>query len=307
MALLDGKVAIVTGGANGIGAAIARRYAENGARVIINDYGVAPDGTGSDNGAAAAVVEEIKAAGGEAVADFGDIGDTATGKRLVDLAVSTYGRLDIVANPAGFLRDRMIFNLSDEDWDQVVRVHLRGHFSVARPAAAYWRSMRNPEANYRFISFTSRSGLDGSPGQPNYAAAKLGVVGLTYSLAQGLGRYGVTANSISPSAATRLIDTVPADKKFAKPTDNDPQRSSDNIATVALYLATDRSRWLTARVLHASGYDVGLYNNPEIVRQVSTNQPWNVEELSSQIEANFKPFADGLPFSVFQAQMPTKG
>src|SRR5579862_8750765 len=208
MGVIDGRVAIITGGARGIGASISRLFAQEGASLVINDLGGAADGSGGDEGPAAQIADEIVAAGGAAVADGGDIADVATGERLVRTAVEQFGQLDIVVNVAGILRDRMIFNLAEQDWDEVIRVHLKGHYSTVRPASAYWREQRNPRGHYRVINFTSISGLDGSPGQPNYAAAKMGIIGLTYSLAQGLARYGVTANAIAPGAATRLTATV---------------------------------------------------------------------------------------------------
>jgi NAD(P)-dependent dehydrogenase (short-subunit alcohol dehydrogenase family) len=302
MGVIDGKVAIVTGAGRGIGAAIARRFAAEGAAVVINDLGGQTDGTGSDEGPAKQVAEEILAAGGQAVSDGGDIADTATGQRLVETAVGQFGRLDILVNVAGILRDRMIFNLSEPDWDAVIRVHLRGHYSTVRPASAYWREQRNPGGHYRIINFTSLSGLDGAPGQPNYAAAKMGVVGLTYSLAQSLARYGVTANAIAPAAATRMIATVPDDKQKQSdtPPDARPDLAPDNIAPIALYLASERSDWLTGRVLSASGYEVGLYANPQVIRQLSAPGPWEYENLATMVEKSFRPAADGLPDSIFR-------
>lgn len=303
MGCLEGKVAVVTGGGRGIGASIVRRFAAEGAAVVVNDLGATPDGKGGDSSPVDLVVKEVNDAGGRAIADGGDIADTATGQRLVDTAVSEFGKLDILVNVAGILRDRMIFNMSDEDWDSVIRVHLRGHFSTVRPAAQYFREQRNPDANYRIINFSSISGLDGSPGQPNYGAAKMGIVGLTYSLAQGLARYGVTANSIAPAAQTRLTDTVPDEKRATARVDGDPKRSPDTIAPLALYLASDRSRWLTGRTLRASGYDVGLYSNPELVRQVSSTVPWEQDRLADMLEGSFRSAADGLPPSVFARQI----
>lgn len=306
MGVLDGRVAIITGAGRGIGASMARRFAAEGAALVVNDLGGNADGTGSDAGPARQIVGEIVAAGGQAVADGGDIADTATGQRLVETAVQQYGRLDIVVNVAGILRDRMIFNLPEEDWDAVIRVHLRGHYSTVRPASAYWREQRNPQGHYRVINFTSISGLDGSPGQPNYAAAKMGIVGLTYSLAQALGRYGVTANAIAPSAATRLTATVPAERRIrggeGDAFQEDAERSPDNVAPLALYLASERSDWLTGRVLSAGGYDVGLYQNPQIIRQVSSAGAWQYDQLAALIERSFRPAAEGLPPSIFQAQ-----
>ena len=308
MGVIDGRVAIVTGGGRGIGASISKLFAAEGAKVVVNDLGGHTDGTGADTGPASEVVEEIKAAGGAAVADGGDIADVATGERLVDTAVKEFGKLDIVVNVAGILRDRMIFNLTEDDWDAVIRVHLKGHYSTVRPASAYWRSQRNPQGHYRVINFTSVSGLDGSPGQPNYAAAKMGIIGLTYSLAQGLARYGVTANAIAPGASTRLTATVPEDKRVvreAAPSEEDLERSPDNIAPVALFMASEQSDWLTGRVVSSSGYEVGLYENPQIIRQVSSTAPWEYSKLAAQLERSFRPAADGLPFSLFASQLKT--
>ena len=306
MGVIDGRVAIITGGARGIGASISRLFAKEGASLVINDLGGAPDGSGGDQGPAKQIADEISAAGGKAVADGGDISDVATGERLVQTAVEQFGKLDIVVNVAGILRDRMIFNLSEADWDAVIKVHLKGHYSTVRPASAYWREQRNPQGHYRIINFTSVSGLDGSPGQPNYAAAKMGIVGLTYSLAQGLARYGVTANAIAPGASTRLTATVPTDKRVERenrPSDADQRMSPDNIAPVALYMASEQSDWLTGRVVSSSGYEVGLYENPQIIRQLSAPEPWTYDRLAQALEGSFRPAADGLPASLFASQL----
>jgi NAD(P)-dependent dehydrogenase (short-subunit alcohol dehydrogenase family) len=304
MGSLDSRVAIVTGAGRGIGASIAKLFAKEGAKLVLNDLGAAGDGTGADASPAQDIARQVTELGGSAVADGGDIADTATGQRLVDLALETYGKLDIVVNVAGILRDKMIFNLPEDDWDAVIRVHLRGHYSTIRPASAYWREQRNPNGHFRIINFTSDSALQGSPGQPNYAAAKLGIVGLTYSLANGLARYGVTANAIAPGAATRLTATIPGDKKL----DNDPARaevmSPDNIAPLAAYLAGTESDWLSGRTLGASGYDVNLWNNPEVIESVSSDGPWDLTDLPKKLEKNFRPQADGLHPSIFMAQVP---
>jgi NAD(P)-dependent dehydrogenase (short-subunit alcohol dehydrogenase family) len=303
---LDGRVVVVTGAGRGIGASVSRLFAQQGARLVLNDLGANPDGTGGDEGPAREIADEIVRAGGEAVSDGGDIADTATGKRLVDLALDTYGKLDVVVNVAGILRDKMIFNLDDEDWDAVIRVHLRGHFSTVKPAAAYWRRQRNPQGHYRIINFTSDSALQGSPGQPNYAAAKMGIIGLTASLANALGRYGVTANAIAPGAATRLTATIPQEKKLGgdRPAEDD-SRSPDNIAPIVSYLAGEASDWISGRTLGAAGYGVTLWSNPEVRARISSDGPWDPEDLARQMEEQIRPLAEGLHPSIFMGQVPT--
>jgi NAD(P)-dependent dehydrogenase (short-subunit alcohol dehydrogenase family) len=309
MGTLDGRVAVITGAGRGIGASIARLFADQGAAVVLNDLGAEADGSGADPGPAQAVVDEITAAGGRAVADGGDVADTATGERLVRLAVERFGQLDVLVNTAGILRDRMIFNLPEQDWDAVIRVHLRGHFSTVKPAAAYWREQRNPDGHYRIINFTSDSGLQGSPGQPNYAAAKMGIIGLTMSLANSLGRYGVTANAIAPAAATRLTATVPTDKQIGPGSQasstGDTTMSPDNIAPVVAFLAGTGSDWLTGRTLGAGGHQIRLWNYPEVVESIDSDGPWDLNDLAAKAEKSFRPRADGAPPSIFTGQIPT--
>ncbi|MFF1942646.1 SDR family NAD(P)-dependent oxidoreductase [Rhodococcus qingshengii] len=304
MGVLDGRVAIITGAGRGIGASIARLYVNEGARVVVNDLGSQGDGTGADAGPAYEIAKELNAAVGDsvAIADGGDIAETTTGQRLVDMAVEIFGKLDVVVNVAGILRDRMIFNLDEEDWDAVIRVHLRGHYSTLKPASVYWRKQRNPDGHYRVVNFTSSSGLHGSPGQTNYAAAKMGIVGLTQSLANGLARYGVTANAIAPGAATRLTATIPVDKSIGSEF-ADARFSPENIAPVTAYLASEQSDWLSGRVISAAGFDVGLYNVPEEIETISGEAPWNVATLAPEIERRFRPLADGLPATPFAAQI----
>ena len=289
MGVLEGKVAIVTGGGRGIGASVTRAFVREGARVVVNDLGSTEDGTGLSSGPATDIAAELNANGVRVIADGGDIADVATGERLVATAVESFGRLDTVVNVAGILRDRMIFNLTEQDWDAVIRVHMKGTYSTVRPASAYWREQRNENGHYRIINFTSTSGLHGAAGQPNYAAAKMGIVGLTLSLAHALGKYGVTANSISPGAVTRLVagaGGTPDDERVASP---------DNVATLAVYLASERSDWLSGRVLSAAGFRVGLYNVPEQIATVESETPWEVGDLADEIEHAFRPLADGAP------------
>ena len=250
-----------TGAGRGIGAGVARLLAQEGAKVVVNDFGGAVDGTGGDTGPAAEVVEEIKKAGGEAATNGADVSDFDQAEALVRQAIDTYGKLDVLVNVAGILRDRMVFNLSWEDWDAVIRVHIGGTFNTIRHASAYWRELRNPEGHFRIINFTSGSGLHGAPGQPNYAAAKLGIVGLTYSCANALQRYGVTSNAISPAANTRMTQSIPTERRRARSATDD-ERSPDNVAPAVAYLSSERSDWCNGQVLLAVGYQIGLFNVP---------------------------------------------
>src|SRR6266568_4261795 len=223
MARLDGRVAIVTGAGRGIGRSVARLLAREGASVVVNDLGAAVDGSGQDSGPAHDVVAEIAEAGGKAIANGADIADFAAAETLVMTAIEEFGRLDILVNVAGILRDRMVFNMTEQEWDDVIRVHLKGTFNTTKFASAHWRSLRDESAQNRIINFTSVSGLHGAPGQPNYAAAKMGIVGLTYSSARSLAKYGVTVNAISPGAATRMTDSVPTDPGSARTPTSGPR------------------------------------------------------------------------------------
>jgi len=287
MGRLDGRVAIVTGAGRGIGRSVATLLARQGAAVVVNDLGSAVDGSGSDAGPASVVAQEIGAAGGKAVANGADVSDHAAAEALAGTAIEQFGRLDVLVNVAGILRDRMVFNMTEEEWDDVIRVHLRGTFNTTKFAAAYWRSLRDPAAQNRIINFTSVSGLHGAPGQPNYAAAKMGIVGLTYSCANALGRYGVTVNAISPGAATRMTDSVPTERRTARA--GADEWSPDNVAPVVAYLASERSGWITGRVVHSSGYEVALYSNPEPVVRIIGSGPWDTDDLAAQVERSFGP------------------
>jgi len=287
MGRLDGRVAIVTGAGRGIGRSVATLLASEGAAVVVNDLGAALDGSGCDTGPAGQLADEISAVGGKAVANGADVSDHAAAENLIGTAIEQFGRLDVLVNVAGILRDRMIFNMTEQEWDDVIRVHLRGTFNTTKFAAAHWRSVRDTSAQNRIINFTSVSGLHGAPGQPNYAAAKMGIVGLTYSSANALGQYGVTVNAISPGAATRMTDSVPTERRRARATAD--EWSPDNVAPVVAYLASEQSGWITGRIVHSSGYEVALYSNPEpIVRLIGTG-PWDIDALASQVERSFGP------------------
>ena len=263
MARLDGRVAIVTGAGRGIGRSVASCWPARAPPWWSDDLGVAVDGSGRDTGPGGrGRSSEIAAGGGKAVANSADISDFAAAEDLIGTAIEQFGRLDVLVNVAGILRDRMVFNMTEQEWDDVIRVHLKGTFNTTRFASAHWRSLRDETAQNRIINFTSVSGLHGAPGQPNYAAAKMGIVGLTYSCANSLARYGVTVNAISPGAATRMTDSVPDRAPRARPGSAD-ERSPDNVAPIVAYLASERSGWITGRIIHSMGYEISLYSNPE--------------------------------------------
>ena len=288
MARLDGRVAIVTGAGRGIGRSVARLLASEGASVVVNDLGSAVDGSGHDSGPAHDVVAEIAEAGGKAVANGADISVFAAAENLIQTAIEEFGRLDILVNVAGILRDRMVFNMTEQEWDDVIRVHLKGTFNTTKFASAHWRSLREESAQNRIINFTSVSGLHGAPGQPNYAAAKMGIVGLTWSSANALGKYGVTVNAISPGAMTRMTASVPTERRRrARPDEN--EWSPDNVAPIVAYLASERSGWITGRIIHSSGYEVSLYSNPEPVSRLIGTGPWDADALAEQVERSFGP------------------
>ena len=290
MARLDGRVAIVTGAGRGIGRSVAKLLASEGASVVVNDLGAEMDGSGQDAGPAQQVVAEIAEAGGKAVVNRADISDFDAAEGLVRGAIDQFGRLDVLVNVAGILRDRMVFNMTETEWDDVIRVHLKGTFNTTRFASAHWRSLRDETAQNRIINFTSVSGLHGAPGQPNYAAAKMGIVGLTYSAAHSLAKYGVTVNAISPGAATRMTESVPTDRRRARSASAEDERSPDNVAPIVAYLASERSGWITGRVIHSMGYEVSLYNNPEPVSRIIGTGPWDdPDALAYQVERAFGP------------------
>jgi len=288
MGRLDGRVVIVTGAGRGIGRSVALLLARQGASVIVNDLGAALDGSGRDVGPAQQVVAEIAAEGGQAVANAADVSDHDAAQALIGAATEEFGRLDVLVNVAGILRDRMVFSMSEPEWDDVIRVHLRGTFNTTKFAAAHWRALRDETAQNRLINFTSVSGLHGAAGQPNYAAAKMGIVGFTYSCANALAKYGVTANVVSPGAATRMTESVPTGRRRAV-TASDAERSPDNVAPVVAYLAGEESGWINGRIVSARGYEVALYSNPEPISRIIGSGPWDLDALAGQMERSFGP------------------
>jgi NAD(P)-dependent dehydrogenase (short-subunit alcohol dehydrogenase family) len=296
MGILEGRVAIVTGAGRGIGASIAKLYAREGAAVVVNDVGASLSGLESDGSPGEEVVREIIAAGGTAVVNGADVGDHAATTDLVRSTVEMFGKLDVIVNVAGILRDRMIFNMSEEEWDAVIRVHLKGHYNMIKPSAAYWREVGPSDGHHRIINFTSRAGLHGAPGQPNYCAAKMGIVGLTYSCAVALKRYGVTTNAISPAAATRMTDTA---KKSGVDGLDENELSPDNIAPVAAWLASEASGWCNGQVIHSRGYELNLYSKPEPISTVQSAGPWDLAQLGKEVEAAFRPIVEAQPPNPF--------
>ena len=294
MGMLDGRVAVVTGAGRGIGAEISKLFAAEGAKVVVNDLGGSVDGSGAASAPADEVVAFINDTGGEAVANYSSVADYDASESIIRQAIDTFGDLDILVNTAGILRDRMVFNMTEAEWDSVLDVHLKGTFNTTKYASIHWRTER--KGHYRLINFSSVSGIFGAPGQPNYAAAKMGVVGFTYSCANALGRYGATANAISPGASTRMTDTVPEERRREGSVDSseeDPQRSPANVAVPIVYMASEQSDWLNGQIIGASGYDLQLFNKPAVIRQLRGTERWSVEGAAAQFEEIFKPAVAG--------------
>lgn len=297
MGTLDGRVAIITGAGRGIGAAVAELYAREGAAVVVNDLGASLSGLESDGSPGAELVEKIRSAGGTAVHNGADVSDHTAARDLVESTVREFGKLDVLVNVAGILRDRMIFNMAEEEWDAVIRVHLKGHFNTIKPAAAYWRGLGDASAQHRIINYTSRAGLHGAPGQPNYSAAKMGIVGLTYSCAVALKKYGVTTNAISPAAATRMTDTAKVSGVDGLGAN---ELSPANIAPVAAFLASPASGWLNGRVIHARGFELSLYSDPQPLATVrAAGDTWDLSTIGKLLEGEFRPLTDAAPPNPF--------
>ena len=284
---LKGRVAIVTGAGRGIGRGEALAMASEGAFVIINDMGAAVDGSGSEATPAEEVVQEIKKMGSQAVANYDNVVETETGEKLVKLALDTWGRLDIIVNNAGILRDRMLFNMSTEEWDAVIAVHLRGHYNITKPACAYFRQERKGGV---IINTSSTSGL-GNVGQANYAAAKEGIVGFTRTLAREMGRYGVRCNAIRPMAATRM--TLSPDMRARAERAGEAglkmleqmekSQIPEQVGPFVAWLASDEAANVNGRnFLVRQGY-IGLYSEPEIVAAVENDGLWTVDNISPVI------------------------
>jgi len=255
--LCEGRVVIVTGAGRGIGREYALMLAAHGAKVIVNDLGGERDGTGQSLGPASEVVQQIKAAGGQAVVNGDDVSDWAGAQRMIQQAIDTYGQLDVLVNNAGILRDRMMVNMTEAEWDGVIKVHLKGTFAPAHFAAGYWRDQTKAgkPVDARLINTTSVSGIYGNPGQSNYGAAKAGIAAFTIIAARELGRYGITVNAVAPGALTRMTD----DLAMGRGTEEDKARLHPRwIAPIVTWLASAESRHITGRVFEASGYVLAI-------------------------------------------------
>jgi NAD(P)-dependent dehydrogenase (short-subunit alcohol dehydrogenase family) len=289
--ICEGRVAIVTGAGRGIGRGHALELARQGAKVVVNDLGAELDGTGGSTGPAGEVVEEIRAAGGEAVANGDDVASWEGAQRLINAAVESFGRLDVLVNNAGFVRDRMLVSATEDEWDAVVRVHLKGHFCTARWAAAYWRELHrlgSPKAGAvvdgRIINTSSGAGLLGSVGQGAYSAAKAGIVGLTLVQSAELARYGVTANALAPAARTRMTEGV-FTEMMAAPTDGSfDAMAPENVAPLVAWLASAQSAHVTGRVFEVEGGKVAIADGWRHGVPVDKGDRWEPEELGPVVD-----------------------
>ncbi|MHB1585219.1 MAG: SDR family oxidoreductase [Acidimicrobiales bacterium] len=293
MGLLDGKVAIVTGAGRGIGREEALLLASEGAKVIVNDVGGSVAGSGEDRTPAEEVVDTIRQSGGEAESNSDDISSWAGAERLIDQAVETYGTLDILVNNAGILRDKMSFSMDESDWDDVIRVHLKGHFGPSHFAAVYWRnkSKAGEPTSGRIINTSSESGLFGNVGQANYAAAKAGIASLTLVLARELQRYGVTANAIAPRARTRMTENL-FGEMAAKKDDGFDAWDPKNIAQLVGFLASDAAADVSGQVFVVFGGDVWVMGGFHPVGEVHRETGWTPSEL---VEAKGELFKSASP------------
>jgi NAD(P)-dependent dehydrogenase (short-subunit alcohol dehydrogenase family) len=301
---LEGKVAIVTGAGRGIGREHALSLARAGARVVVNDLGVSLAGDAAGESPAQQVVDEITSAGGQAVADGENAADFEGAKRLVDHAVDAFGRLDVLVNNAGILRDRMLVNMEEAEWDAVIQVHLKGHFAPTRHAASYWRdrSKAGEEVRARVINTSSPSGVFGNVGQANYGAAKAGIVGFTLIAAQELGRYGVTVNCLAPNARTRMTEA--AFGEIPRPDGGFDPADPANNSPVVVALAADEAQDITGQVFFVYGGAVNVLRGWEAGELFASEERWDADELLGALRERF---ADGAAPAGMLASMQEAG
>lgn len=286
MGALDGRVAIITGAGRGIGREHALLYAREGARVVVNDVGGAPDGSGTDIGPAQQVADEVEQLGGEAVADTEDVADWGGAQRLVEHAVGAFGELHVLVNNAGILRDRALVNMSEEDWDAVMRVHLKGHFCPTRFAAAHWRerSKAGREVRANIVNTSSTSGLLGNAGQANYGAAKAGIAALSVITGMELERYGVRTNAVAPAARTRLTEQTPGLGDVVKP----PEEGFDvwdpaNVSPLVAYLGTEGCPF-NGKTFYIQGGTIRRFEGWAMTDTIEKDERWAVSELQTEMK-----------------------
>jgi NAD(P)-dependent dehydrogenase (short-subunit alcohol dehydrogenase family) len=288
MPSLEGKVAIVTGAGRGIGRAHALALAEAGAKVVVNDVGASLAGEGQDSSPAQSVVNEIVEAGGEAVANYDDVSDFGAAESMVQRAVERYGGLDILVNNAGILRDRMLVNMSEHEWDAVIAVHLKGHFGPTRHAAAYWRerAKAGETLRARVINTSSPSGVFGNVGQANYGAAKAAIAGLTLIAAQELQRYGVTVNCLAPNARTRMTEETFGDLPEPEEGEFDPLDPA-NMSPLVVALCADEAQEITGQCFFVWGGAINVLRPWDAGELFSKDGRWDADELLSQLRERF--------------------
>ncbi len=284
--ICEGRVVIVTGGGRGIGREHALELARQGAKVVVNDLGVTNRGEVSGQGPADEVVEAIRSMGGEAVVNGADVADWRQSEALVRQAIDTYGRLDVVVNNAGFVRDRMFVSCSEDEWDAVIRVHLKGHFCVSRHAAGYWREQvkAGVKVDARIINTSSGAGVLGSVGQSSYSAAKAGIATLTLVQAAELGRYGITANAICPIARTRMTESAFGDA-MKKPDEGFDVNDPGNVAPFVAWLASKESKDVTGRVWEVFGGTITVFDGYRREQSVDIGKRWNAAEVGPAIQS----------------------
>ena len=282
--ICKGRVVIITGAGRGIGRAHALEFARQGAKVVVNDLGVANDGGESSGSPADDVVEEIRADGGEAISNGADVSSWDATKALVETTIAEFGGLDVVVNNAGFVRDRMFVGTSEEEWDAIIRVHLKGHFCLSRHAAEYWRnrSKAGEAVDARIINTSSGAGLQGSIGQSNYSSAKGGIASLTLVQAAELGRYGITSNAIAPAARTRMTEGVFAD--MAAPGDDSfDENAPGNISPLVVWLGSPESRNVSGRVFEVKGGMIGVSDGWRDGPTVDKGARWEPDEIGATV------------------------
>ncbi|MEE9198420.1 MAG: SDR family oxidoreductase [Dehalococcoidia bacterium] len=288
--VLEGKSAVVTGSGRGIGRGIAKALGAAGAEVVVNDIGAALDGTGGEQTPAAEVVKEIQDAGGVAVANYDSVATMEGGERIIQTAVDNFGKIDILVTVAGILRDRMVFNMTEEEWDAVIAVHLKGTFSCVKYASILMRQQRSG----RIITFSSSSGVMGTTGQTNYGAAKSGIAGLTKVVARDLGKYGITVNSILPSAETRMTMTEEFKKaqeirkaQGLPEEEGEGPMDPEDIAPFIVYLASDKAANVNGQTFAVRGGIIALASQPRIIGAIHKQGRWSVDELIERIPQTF--------------------